>query len=116
VGSPSNSFSANLVLLETGFVVVLVGELDLDTAPRLSRVLDPLVKEGPTEIVIDLSELAFIDSSGIAALVAAQQNLAEHGRRLSLVSPKPFTRKLLEIVGLVEFLGVRDDDTQDPTV
>jgi anti-sigma B factor antagonist len=111
VASPTTSFAVSLVSLESGVVVVLVGELDLDSAPQLSGVLDPLIEEGPAEIVLDLSELTFIDSSGIAALVAAQQNLNEQDRRLALVSPKPFTRKLLETVGLIEFLGVRDCDT-----
>ena len=64
--------------------MALVGELDMDAAPKLRVALDPLIAGGPEEIILNLSALTFIDSSGIAALVAAQNDLvARDGGSLS---------------------------------
>jgi anti-sigma B factor antagonist len=104
--SSSNSFSATLESLNGNAVVVLVGELDLATAPELARVLGPLLADGPLELIVECAGLAFIDSSGLAVLVAAQNRLQGRGGRLAVRSLQPQARRIFEIVGLTEFLGV----------
>ena len=95
--------------------MALVGELDMDSAPKLRLALDPLIADGPEEIILNLSALTFIDSSGIAALVMAQKDLVAMGRRLSVRSPRANVIRVLEITGLAEFLGVElAEDTRAP--
>jgi len=84
--------------------LTLVGELDPHTAPLLSEELDNSVAEGATSIVLVLSGLGFIDSSGLRVLIAADRELAEKGGRLVLRSPSDTVRRLLEITGLLDHL------------
>lgn len=93
---------------EGTIVVTLQGELDLDAAPELSQMLDQIPQGAAVEIVLDFSGLSFIDSSGVAALVAAQEKLLERGQHLSIRSPRRTALRVFEITDLVEFLHVGD--------
>lgn len=102
-------FSATLVHLDGNAVFVLLGELDISTAPDFATTLDPLVQSGPSEVVLEMSGLAFIDSSGIAALVSVQNRLEQQGRRLILRSPRRNALRVFEISGLTDFLNVETE-------
>jgi anti-sigma B factor antagonist len=117
---PSDKAFSVITDIAGGVVVIrLHGELDLATAPELSRALDDLPEDGPGEIIVDFSQLAFIDSSGIAALIAAQKALVARGRHLSIRFPRPAAFRVLEITGLLAFLHVgpsaSEDDLAEPS-
>ncbi len=78
----------------------LVGELDLFTAPTLHEGLLGLFEAGVRSLTLDLSELDFIDSTGLAELVQALKRHRESGGDLVLRSPSPPTARALEISGL----------------
>ena len=67
---------------------------------------DLLAVGGPPEIVVDLAELDFLDSSGLAVLITAQKALSDQGRRLVIRSAKPNQLKVFEVTGLMDFLNV----------
>jgi anti-sigma B factor antagonist len=106
-------FSAKVIELDDDSLVVLSGELDMATAPTLIRTLDPLVAHVSRDVVLDLSELTFIDSSGIAALVEAQHRLSENGRELSVHGARRSALRVFEIAGLLDFLHVQRDAVKD---
>jgi anti-sigma B factor antagonist len=81
-------------------VVRLKGELDVYTAPRLRERLAEIISDGHRNVVIDLADLAFIDSTGIGVLVGALKRAQQHGGEIALSSPRRGTRKALEISGL----------------
>jgi anti-anti-sigma factor len=99
-------FSTTSVVYDEKLVVELAGELDMATAPELTETLSRLVEEGPNEIILDLSNLAFIDSAGIAVLITTQNQLMAQGRKLMLRSLKPNPLEVFKITGLLEFLNV----------
>jgi len=72
-------------------------ELDLATAPKLAHFL---AEENGTDVVLDLRDLAFVDSTGIHVIVAAHNRLESEGRRLTLrwVHGVPF--RAIQILGL----------------
>jgi anti-anti-sigma factor len=113
---PAEGFSAKVVGLDDDTMVFLTGELDMATAPELSGVLDQMIEHGPQEVVIDFSGLSFVDSSGIAALVDAQQRLSEQERRLSIHGAQQGAVRIFEIAGLVDFLHVQTDSVEDSAV
>jgi anti-sigma B factor antagonist len=110
----SAQFSADLVHLNGNATFVLVGELDMATAPVLSSCIDPHLKDGPPELVLDLSGLSFIDSSGLAVLLVAQRMLSAQGRTLKITSPQRSALRVFEIAGVMDVLNVAVD--REPSV
>ncbi len=78
------------------------GEVDCYTAPTLERHLDVLIDGGARRIVVDVGEMSFMDSQGLAALVRAQVRLRPLEGELMLRAPRPSVSKVLEISGLAE--------------
>lgn len=91
-------------------VLVLTGELDPHTAPLLQEQIDavraPAGDTVPTTVVLELSGLTFIDSSGLRVVISAQKALDAAGGRLVLRRPSETARRLLEITGLVDHIAV----------
>ncbi len=88
-------------------VVVLVrGEVDLYTAPGLECRLNELIDDGAREIVVDLADLEFMDTTGLCVLVRAVKRLRAHDGRIVLRSPSRSVLKTLEITGLHQTLIV----------
>jgi len=92
--------------------VVLLGELDIDSAPELTALLASVVENGPAEVIVECSGLSFIDSSGLSVLIAAQKRLTDRGARLVVRSPRPNVLKVIEITRLGKYLNV-DDGTAE---
>lgn len=81
-------------------VVRLVGELDADDTPTVRRLLAEQVLTGTGSLVLDLSELTFIDSAGLAALIAAHKGTQTAGTSLLLAGASPAVAKVLAVTGL----------------
>lgn len=83
--------------IEGGRVFALSGELDVTTAEGLAECLT-----GPpgSLIVLDLSGLTFMDSSGIGAIHAARRSTIKNGGTLVVCRPSPQVHRVLEITGL----------------
>ncbi len=79
--------------------LVLAGELDIATAPRLEAALDEARGQGPAEILIDLADVPFIDSSGLRSLIAAVERADANGGRLSIAGAGPQALRLFELSG-----------------
>jgi anti-sigma B factor antagonist len=86
--------------------VALRGELDIWTSPRLQDTLDGLVAKGRRDLVLDLRDLDFIDSTGLGTLVAALKRLRGEGGTLTLYSPSPSTYRVFEITGLTSLFTI----------
>ena len=85
---------------EQGYAVVAVaGEVDIATVTRLRERLFELAASGRT-LVVDLDQVSFIDSAGLAALVGAARRAAAHGASLQVVCTRPRTRQLFRLTGL----------------
>jgi anti-sigma B factor antagonist len=82
-------------------VVSVQGELDLYTAPQLREAVLGLDAGSAPHVAIDLSDVGFIDSSGLGAIIACLKHVREQSGELALVTPEasPLT-KLLALTGL----------------
>ncbi|GAA0896686.1 STAS domain-containing protein [Virgisporangium ochraceum] len=85
-------------------VLRVTGDLDLETAPRLLAGVEPHLVASDESLIIDLSALSFIDSSGLSALIRINQRVAATGRRLTIIAPAPQVAKAFEITGLDQIL------------
>jgi anti-anti-sigma factor len=89
-------------------IVTLRGEHDLATRAEINATLARVGQEA--DVLVDLSECTFIDSSAIGALVAAFQVLAEQDRRLELAIPPEAAaiRRVAQVAGLATFLTIHE--------
>jgi anti-sigma B factor antagonist len=88
-------------------VVRLGGELDLYNAEQVRSALAEVLAEAPERVVVDLSEVEFIDSTALGVLIEARTKL-ENRRGFLLASPALETRRALEISGLDRHFSVHD--------
>ena len=87
-------------------IVEAIGEIDMATAPQLAAALDP-TPDDVRRMVVDLSGVTFLDSSGLNALVQAQRALAHRSVDLRIVCPTDrVIRKVFEITHLTVPLSV----------
>lgn len=92
---------------EGGVVVVDVkGEIDALTVPQLWEVLEGLIEGGERNLVIDLSRVGFIDSTGIGVVIRAMNALRDRSGDLVLRGPAPMTYQVFETVGLTKVLTI----------
>jgi anti-sigma B factor antagonist len=89
--------------------VTLGGEFDLAGIQQFDSVLGKLEADAPGTIVVDLTGLDFMDSSGLRALVMADRRAHRDGRRLAIVPGPPSVRRVFEITQLVDRLDLIDD-------
>ncbi len=89
-------------------VVEVGGEVDVFTAPALDETLSGLVAEGRTALVIDLTGVDFLDSTGLGVLVKALKRVREHGGRLAVVATEERICKVFRITGLDTAMGLTD--------
>ena len=87
-------------------VVVVHGELDVLTAPKLTTWLDSLIRRGDGDIVIDLSEAGFIDSLGLHTLLKVQRRLSRQSRSLAVICAEGPVRYAIDLARLEDALGV----------
>jgi anti-sigma B factor antagonist len=86
--------------------VGLSGDLDSLSLPVLNRTFEGLYGGGCRRIVVDLAGLAFIDSSGLGALVAAWRRCRDEGGAFNAVNPTKPVQRLMELTGISKFLLV----------
>jgi anti-sigma B factor antagonist len=98
---------------QNGWSVVEVGgEIDVATAPRLREQLISLVNQGSHRIVVDLTAVDFLDSTGLGVLVGALKRVRTHDGDLSLVCDEPRILKVFEITGLTKVFAMYADVDQ----
>lgn len=83
---------------DDGAVLVAAGEIDLASAPQLEADLGSCLTAGP--VIVDLTGVSFMDSTGLRVLLAAHEQAAESDRALKLVVTDGPVSKLLSITGV----------------
>jgi anti-anti-sigma factor len=84
---------------EDAYILALQGEFDLYSTPRLVAELEALAPDG-AEVVLDLTDVTFIDSTALGSILLGARKLREAGGGIALVSPAAATTKLLTMVGI----------------
>jgi len=84
--------------------VRIVGDLDLATAPELDRVLETLPGDGCHHVLLDLDDVEFMDSSGLASIVHARRFADDHGYRLTVRYNSPQIQRPFEVTNMLAYL------------
>jgi anti-sigma B factor antagonist len=94
--------------VQGSLVVTLEGEIDLDRAPAIRLLLLDCVSQG-RDVLVDLAQVTYIDSSGIASLVEALQNAGKGGTQLVLVAISQQARRVFELARLDKVFAIHPD-------
>ncbi len=89
-------------------VVSLRGEIDVYTAPRLRQALIDLVEAGKTNILVDMSKVDFLDSTGLGVLVGGLKRVKAQDGSLEIVATQDKILKIFEITGLSKVFPIHD--------
>jgi anti-sigma B factor antagonist len=89
-------------------IVSVTGEVDMATAPRLRAYVEGVVALQRGDVVLDVSGVSFMDSTGIGVVMHAARQLAGGGHALVLRAPRQPLRRLLDITGIARVLEVED--------
>jgi anti-anti-sigma factor len=89
--------------------LMVVGYLDAGTSRQLRESVDELLLTRPLSITIDASRVTYADPSGLGALLSVRHAMAkEAGLDFRIVDPSPALRRVVELAGFTELLGVAD--------
>lgn len=85
---------------DSGKVISLKGEIDIYSAPDFKDNLFQAIGDCREDIILDCSELSYIDSMGLGIMVAALKHVRQNDRNVRIRSPKANVKKLFKITGL----------------
>ncbi|MFI6848241.1 STAS domain-containing protein [Kitasatospora sp. NBC_00085] len=92
-----------------GTVLILRGELDLDTAEPVRAALDRALESPGTVVVIDCGGLEFCDSTGLNVMLRARARAEGDGGRIELARPRPLVLRMLELTGATDAFRIRGE-------
>jgi anti-sigma B factor antagonist len=110
-GAGGAPFDARVERHAAAVVVRVSGELDVACKDTFETAIHDAVRDGPAELVIDLRKLSFIDSFGLAMLLALWQQCAKDGHDLAIVQGTGQVRRAIEVAGLDGVLPIVDTGT-----
>ncbi len=90
-------------------VLPLKGEIDLHVSPSVTASLNAMIEKKPRRLVVDLSEVTYIDSAGLAALIEAMQKVEGYGGRFLLAGLQETVRSIFEISRLDQVFQIFPD-------
>jgi anti-sigma B factor antagonist len=90
-------------------VLPLKGEIDLHVSPIVTASLNAIIEKKPERLVIDLSDVSYIDSAGLAALIQAMQKVEAYGGKFLLAGLQETVRSIFEISRLDQVFQVFPD-------
>jgi anti-sigma B factor antagonist len=90
-------------------VFKLRGSLDLATAPTVRAALTDAAGDSNRHLIVDLTQIEFLDSTGLGALIGAHRRASEHNGSLRLVVTEGPIARLLNITGLLRVFSVYHD-------
>ncbi len=106
---------------ERTHLIAVRGEVHVSTAPEFSERLNDAIATGKTGVVIDMTDVEFIDSTGLSVLLNGLRLVTQMHGRLALVCTNPTVLRLFQITNLDETFDIFDDRakaiahvTQDP--
>ncbi len=105
----NGSDGVEIVRTDDEIRISITADLDMHTARRARSLIETVCESRPSNVVIDLSGLEFVDSHGLHLLVDAHRTLTATGCRLVFIPPPGHIRRAFAITGLDALFAVRDD-------
>ncbi len=98
---------------ENGRTIVAVGgEIDVYTAPRLRDKITELVGDGNYDLVIDMEDVDFLDSTGLGVLVGGLKKVRAHNGSMRLICNQERLLKIFRITGLAKVFAIHSSQAE----
>jgi anti-sigma B factor antagonist len=113
--NPLRSTSLNIAERTSGeaTIIDITGDIDLSSSPDLRKVLLRELKEKRTpRVVVNMSKVRYIDSSGVASLVEGLKASRDTGMRFALVGLSKGAREVLQLSRLIKIFEIHDTEEQ----
>ena len=94
--------------LPKGVLLTVEGQVDMHTSPDLRAKLRECLEKKANPVLVDLTKVGFIDSSGLATLIEALQAVGKYGGRLRLFGLSPAVKNLFKLSNLISIFDIRD--------
>lgn len=88
--------------------LVISGEVDVSNAEELGRELDTLLNDSSAQLIIDMSAVPYIDSTGIGVLMASAKKAQSQQSTLTVSSPQPNVLRVFTMLGVVEEFNISE--------
>src|SRR5207237_3650666 len=101
--------SRAMVKKTRGNVLQLEGEIDLHVSPEVAESLRTMIEKKPRRVVVDLANVTYLDSSGLAVLIEGMQNVQEYGGNFALANVQESVQHIFEIARLDQVFQIFPD-------
>jgi anti-sigma B factor antagonist len=109
IGNPGAVLLRVVVQNRDGHVLVrATGELDLSSAPSLTAAAEDALGDGYPLLLLDLSGVSFMDSTGLSALLAIHREAEARSAHAAIIAPGDNPRRVLEMLGVEQVLHIYD--------
>ena len=99
-------------MIENSLIVRLSGEFDLHTADYFKEQIEDKLSSKINNLILDLSEIKFIDSSGLGAILAKYKQLNNRGGKLAIVNPTPQVKRIFELSGILKIINIYSSEQE----
>jgi len=107
-GEVTESLIRQVDWVDKAAVVIIAGEITLNQTTRFQEDLSDVLTEKPTQVILDLAGVGYMDSSGIASLVKMLSRVRAGGATMHLIGASARIRSLFEITRLDNVFDIRD--------
>lgn len=87
-------------------IISVHGEIDLHTAPKFQSAIERTARKGSKTVLVDMSGVAFMDSTALSALMRSKDALQERGASLHLVAPSGAVERIFNVTGFQDYFEI----------
>lgn len=101
--------SKNIIEVSKTNMVSIRGEIDIYSIEKFRDSIEEKIKTQASEIILDCSELSYMDSTGMGVLIELRNKTKELGQKIIMMNPRPNIRKLLALTGVDKIIEIVDN-------
>lgn len=103
----------NTNVVDGNLIVRVKGELDLLTAETFRNLVERELNKGKAQnLILDMEQVSFIDSSGLGVILGRYRRIREEGGSMAIAGVKPHVKRILELAGIMGIIKVYDETEQ----
>jgi len=101
--------SNNIIEMGKTSMVSIKGEIDIYSIEKFREAIEEKIKTKEPEIILDCSELSYMDSTGMSVLIELRNKTKEKGQKIIMMNPRPNIKKLMALTGVDKIIEIVDN-------